>query len=138
MARVWLRRLYEALYPSHINLGSLHAFSPDSVPEFRQARSILKVWVRDFLNRIHPAHDTPRAVFFVNFMRATGLAMLFDRRAAADNLHRIPCSVRFKWQRELTYQISDHPSPYYVVHDLIKMLRCDGTDALVRGVYLLR
>ncbi|RDX51441.1 hypothetical protein OH76DRAFT_1481370 [Lentinus brumalis] len=136
--RVWLRRLYEALYPSHINLGSLHAFSPDSVPEFRQARSILKVWVRDFLNRIHPAHDTPRAVFFVNFMRATGLAMLFDRRAAADNLHRIPCSVRFKWQRELTYQISDHPSPYYVVHDLIKMLRCDGTDALDRGVYLLR
>ncbi|RPD59343.1 hypothetical protein L226DRAFT_495257 [Lentinus tigrinus ALCF2SS1-7] len=134
--RVWLRRLYEALHPPHINLGALHTLSPDLIPELRQARSILKVWVRDFLNRIHPTKDTPRAVFFVNFMRATRLAILFDRRTATGNLHRIPCSMRFEWQRELTYCVPGHGS-YYIVHDLIKILRCDGADALDRGVALL-
>ena len=131
--RAWLRRLYEALYPQHFRLGSIHALSPDLLPELSQGRLIIAVWVRDFLNRSLP-HDKPMFAFLTNLMRATSLAMVFDHKAASTGLQTIP-----------SYHVPPHDRPYhlvrqgvYVVHDLISSVQCNDVNSLNRGVLVLK
>ncbi|KAH9910900.1 uncharacterized protein BXZ73DRAFT_108389 [Epithele typhae] len=101
--RAWIRKLYEALFPPHANLGSLHLVSGALGKNLqREARRVIVVWIKDFLNVLHPVH--PSKTFLANFMRAARLAMLFDRAGAARDLHLVPSSVRSgSWRpQELT------------------------------------
>ena len=136
LSRSWLRRLYEALYPAHVNLGSLHVLSTDLVPELQQGRQIVTVWLRDFLNTIDP-WEKPTKPFLVNLMRTTCLAMLFDRRAATDNLQRIPCAVGFEKPGFLMRR-TFRGEYRYAVHDLIAMMRGEDANALDRGLSFLK
>ncbi|KAI0353177.1 hypothetical protein OH77DRAFT_1497420 [Trametes cingulata] len=129
--RVWLRRLYEALYPVHYKLGTLPQLSRGLIPDLQQGANIVRVWVMDFLNSLDPAEHPFRA-FLNNLLRATRLAMLFDYKTAAKGLPRIPCMEpkghRFPglWS-----------GPSYVVHDLVYMMQSKSSDALDRGVLFL-
>lgn len=131
--RSWLRRLYEALHPQHFRLGSIHALSPALLPELPQARQIITVWVRDFLNRSLP-HHRPAFAFLTNLMRATNLAMLFDHTAASAGLETIPA---------YHVPVSERPrhlvrNEVYVVHDLISAVQCNDINSLNRGVLVLK
>ncbi|TBU39284.1 hypothetical protein BD309DRAFT_970099 [Dichomitus squalens] len=131
--RAWLRRLYEALYPNHHAIGTLHALSLDAVPELIHGRRIIAVWCQDYLNRL--SHDRGAThVFLVNLMRTTRLAMLFDRRVASDSLHRIPCAIRYRANRPLHLLRN---GGYFIVHDLLAAMQCGRPDALDRGVLFL-
>ena len=133
ITRSWLRRLFEALYPSHVNLGSLHILSHDTLQDLQRARPIMSVWLCDFLNTIDPWEQRP---FMGNLMRAMRLAMLFDRRAASGNLQRIPCAIRSRRPRNLIRYTGG--GERYSVHDLISVTRRNESGALERGVALLK
>ena len=72
----------------------------------------------------------------VNLMRATRLAMQFDRRATIDDLPRIPCAVRYKPPPQLIRTVPH--GEQYVVHDLIGMMRFEDPSALDKGVRFIK
>ena len=131
--RAWLRRLYEALFPQHFRFGSIHVLAPDLLPELPRARTIITVWVRDFLNRCLPSHK-PAFAFLTNLMRAMSLAMIFDHNAASSNLHLIP-----------SYNVPAPERPWhlvrqeiYVVHDLVSLMQYNSKYSLSKGVLALK
>ncbi|KAI0641195.1 hypothetical protein C8Q79DRAFT_920041 [Trametes meyenii] len=137
--RGWLRRLYEALYPSHYMLGSIHLLSAAGIPELQRGRKIIALWVQDFLNTLYPTEHAKS--FLNNLMRATRLAMVFDRNAASKHLHRIPsmdacrwAPSRFRMRRDVQMLWRDNA---YVVHDLMRLMQNNHADALDRGVLFL-
>lgn len=133
--RTLLRKLYEALFPPHFSIGSPHTLSPELAQEFPQARSVITVWLCDWLNRTAPSTPDSERVgmeFPTNLMRATRMAMLFDQRSASNNLHRIPCSIRMRRRDLIRY-----PN-IYVVHDLIESVMHNTPHALNRGVLYLK
>lgn len=132
--RAWLRRLYEALYPYHNAIGSLHLLSLDAVPELIQGRRIIVVWIQDYLNRLSH-HRGATHVFLVNLMRTCRLAMLFDRHPASDNLHRIPCAIGYRTLRPPHLLRS---GGYFVVNDFLAATQCRDPGALNRGVLFLK
>ncbi|KAI0820632.1 hypothetical protein BC628DRAFT_1543902 [Trametes gibbosa] len=131
--RVWLRRFYEALYPPHFTLGSVHVLSPQFLPELKEGRSVIVVWIQDFLNHLIPGREGSLHVFLSNLFRSTRLAVLLDHRAAYAGLHLIPCaypgspqSLRSLWRTDT-----------YVVKDLLLAMQGKVPDSLDRGVLLL-
>ncbi|KAM5542265.1 hypothetical protein V8D89_004138, partial [Ganoderma adspersum] len=131
--RAWLRRLYEALYPKHHTIGSLHVLSLESVPELTQGRQIIAVWIQDFLNRLYPDRGIAHA-FLVNLMRTTRLAMLLDRRIASSSLRSIPCAFRFHDKRPQGFLRS---GTAYIVHDLLAATQGSHRGALDRAVLFM-
>lgn len=125
--------MYEALYPKHHNIGSLHVLSLESVPELTQGRQIIAVWIQDFLNRLFPQRDV--AHFLINLLRTTRLAMLLDRRIASDSLRNIPCAFRFRDKRPQAFLRS---GTAYIVHDLLATIQGGYPGALNRGVLFLK
>ncbi|KAM5542268.1 hypothetical protein V8D89_004141 [Ganoderma adspersum] len=129
----WLCQLYEALYPKHRTIGSLHTLSIKSIPELTQGRQIIVVWLQHFLNHLHP--DGPSAhPFLVDLIRTTRLAMLFDRRGATNSLHKIPCifSPHNKRPRSLL-----RPGTIYIICDLLAAIQCSVPRSLDQGILFL-
>ncbi|KAI8983190.1 hypothetical protein BD414DRAFT_515715 [Trametes punicea] len=130
--RAWLRRLYEALYPPHYNLGAIHLLSSACIPEFKEGQGIVTVWVQDFLNSLRPGYGKRLHIpFLSNLWRVTRLAMLFDNVAASNGLDRIPCMKPIKPMNALWR------GREYVVHDVVAVMRGNDQRALERGVLLL-
>ncbi|KAI0656836.1 hypothetical protein C8Q70DRAFT_1046658 [Cubamyces menziesii] len=132
--RAWLRRLYEALYPAHFKLGSIHTLKATLIPELTEGQSIITVWVRDFLSQLCPGRDRqPSLPFLSGLIRVTRIAMLFDSRVASNDMHRIPCMnpgphwrVSSLWRNQT-----------YVVHDLMSMVQGKHPHALDHGMLFL-
>ncbi|KAH9855771.1 hypothetical protein C2E23DRAFT_811853 [Lenzites betulinus] len=131
--RVWLRRLYEALYPPHFTLGSVHVLSPDAIPELMEGRSVVTVWIQDFLNNLSPGGRESLHIFLNSLFRATRLAVLWDYHAAFNRLHLIPCA--FPGPR--SPQLPVWRSKTYVVQDLLLTMQGQVPESLDRGVLLL-
>ncbi|KAI0668726.1 hypothetical protein C8Q78DRAFT_979481 [Trametes maxima] len=137
--RGWLRRLYEALYPSHYILGSVHLLSTAAIPELQRGLKIVALWVQDFLNTLYPTE--PARSFLNNLMRATRLAMVFDHNTASKHLDRIPSMNAFRWAPRRFGIRRDVQMLWrgdaYVVHDLMRIMQNTHPDALDRGILFL-
>ncbi|KAH9912842.1 uncharacterized protein BXZ73DRAFT_55806 [Epithele typhae] len=120
--RAWLRRLYEALLPSTVTLGSLHLLMSTVGIHLPDAHRVVVQWIQDLLNRLHPVWQRPSEAFLTNFMRATRLAMLFDRQTAVRDLRRVPPLVRSRWWlQELVQQSPGCPRPrnHYILDKFV-------------------
>ncbi|KAI0757656.1 hypothetical protein C8Q80DRAFT_114749 [Daedaleopsis nitida] len=73
--------------------------------------------------------------FLINLIRTSLLATVFDRAAAARNLHRIPCVVRLEKPRSLLRKTFS--GERYAVQDLISAVQCEDASALDRGILFL-
>ncbi|KIK71556.1 hypothetical protein GYMLUDRAFT_33762 [Collybiopsis luxurians FD-317 M1] len=85
--RLWLSRLYDALFPSSYVLGSLAVAQFQQIPEYFEAIKMIQAWVRDF---ILARHYNPVDMFLSDLTRLGTLAMVFDKPYAISQslLHR--------------------------------------------------
>ena len=125
--RAWLRRLYEALYPKHHNIGSLHILSLESVPELTQGRRIIAVWIQDFLNRLYPDRGVAHA-FLVNLMRTTRLAMLIDSLASGVDMFTTS-NVNGEEINEMELVLDDKLQPSHLVKQTFTFTTTNTTEA---------
>lgn len=80
--------------------------------------------------------EKPTKPFLINLIRTSFLATIFDRAAAARNLHRIPCVVRLERPQFLLRKT--FKSERYAVQDLILAVQCEDAGALDKGILFLK
>lgn len=77
--RYLISRLYNALYPPHISLGSISKLDLLSMPEAEKGLNLMRHWVQSlaYTQSFHP-----QTHFLTNIITISSLAFTFDRQRA--------------------------------------------------------
>ncbi|KAG8843814.1 hypothetical protein FRB96_003722 [Tulasnella sp. 330] len=92
--RIWLSRLFQALFPVVPNLGSLTNLGIGFLefPEYKQFLAVLKAWLQEGLNALNPHNERAARQFLGEFLSMSLLAYSLDHEKARDYGPRIPCA----------------------------------------------
>ncbi len=128
--RFWLSRLYHALFPVHVKVGSSADVDLASFPESERGLQVVRGWIRDFFFSAS-WHGLGSDHFLSAIAEAATLALMFEGGGAQAYFHQAPCVI------------SDRPSGFsrndnrYIVHDLLDFL-CHKDKALSKGVVFVK
>lgn len=125
--------MYEAIFPPYYKLGSLHALSPETIPELEQGLQVVKVWARDLLYRLNPYR--PAHLFLTMLLRTARLAFIFDPKAACDYVPRVPSVSTNKPTALMRVREAEKA---YVVQDFVGFMQNSEVFSLNQGVLFLK
>ncbi|KAH8834708.1 hypothetical protein DL96DRAFT_1808678 [Flagelloscypha sp. PMI_526] len=92
--RIWLERLYDALFPPFHSLGNLASLRSGLIPEGKEAFQVVKYWSQDLL-RTRFSDPSIHAQALSELMRISFLSFFFDKDDAAKYIFAAPCLKRF-------------------------------------------
>ncbi|OBZ79120.1 TPR and ankyrin repeat-containing protein 1 [Grifola frondosa] len=128
--RDWLRQLYDALFPPHYKMGSLHLLATAMIPEFQKGLQVVRTWVPELFYALDPY--AAQHQFLSSLTRAAALSYTFDSYAAHHYIRRANCYSMYRPPHLLR-------SPdAYVVHDILAFMEDNHQNSLSRGILFMK
>ncbi|THH32624.1 hypothetical protein EUX98_g1581 [Antrodiella citrinella] len=131
--KFWLSVLYHGLFPPSPKLGSNVHFDLTKVPEATRAMPIIQDWLRNIFYSLDPREQS--LSFLHHLVEMLQLVFVLDPHSAQDYLLRAQCmKARPMW----LLRNKDHQGGFYVVNDLVELLRGKAAHTISFGILFIK
>jgi hypothetical protein len=127
--RLWLSKLYEAIFPPYFALGSPCLWDKELLPETPKAINVVQDWLRELVYTINPFSRPQLTRFLAFFMQANALSKILGQEAFQEYIWRARCMVDLRPRGYIrSYQ------GHYILNDCVEMTLGRQPASVAQGV----
>jgi hypothetical protein len=127
--RLWLSKLYEAIFPPYFSLGSPCLWDKELLPETSKAIDVAQDWLRELVYTINPFLKPQSTRFLTFFMQANALSKILGQEAFREYISRARCMVDL---RPFNYFRS--AEGHYILNDCVEMTLGQQPASVAQGL----